>query len=189
MGMPRERKVLVGLGAVAVTGLMVDQLFLQPENAAASPQPAPAETASAGGPVQAVANAVGGRVEAGIREVMTRALGDFAAEGTPEIAFGPDLAWTERLRAAVQEPQAAANENARPAQTVQTGILPGLTATPRLTLVMPTRDGGIAVIDGHRMRVGEVHPDGYRLEGVGVRSVSISMGGSTAMLSLPSPGN
>jgi hypothetical protein len=54
---------------------------------------------------------------------------------------------------------------------------------------MPTRDGGIAVIDGHRMQVGQTHPDGYQLVGVDTRSVTISMGGSTAVLALPSPGN
>ena len=186
MGMPRERKVLVGLGALAVAGLMVDQLFLQPDEAAAGPHASAPEAASAGGPVQAVAAAVGTRVEAGIRDAMTRALGDYAAESTPDMAFGPDPAWNERIRDVLAQPAPADTEAA---PTPSGRILPGLNSTPRLTLVMPTRDGGIAVIDGHRMRVGQTHPDGYRLEAVQDRAATISMGGSTAVLSLPSPGN
>lgn len=188
MGMPRERKVLVGLGTLAVAGLMVDQMFLQPDPAeASSPSPA-AETASAGGPVQAVAAAVGDRVQAGIRDAMTRAMGDFAAgaEVPPDIAFGPDPAWTQRVRELLPE-DTVSEPRAEPAPSGE--LLPGLSVSPRLTLVMPTRDGGIAVIDGHRMKVGQVHPDGYRLESVHDRAATISMGGSTATLRLPSPGN
>lgn len=187
MGMTRERKVLVGLGAVAVAGLMFDKVVLSPAEAAAGTE-AP-QAASAAGPVQAVAAAVTGRVEAGIRDAMLRRLEAHVSESQPDLAFGPSAAWTERLTSALSD---AAGANEAPADQTQAGpeFLPGLARRPTLTLVMPTRDGGgLAVIDGHRVRQGETHPDGYRVEHVGARSVTVTLRGSTATLSLPSPGN
>ncbi len=186
MGMTRERKVLVGLGAVAVAGLMFDKVFLSPAEAAAGPE-AP-QAASAAGPVQAMATAVTSRVEAGIRDAMLRRLEAHVSESQPDLAFGPSAAWTERLTSALS---AGAGVDEAPAQ-VQAGpeFLPGIARRPTLTLVMPTRDGGgLAVIDGQRVRRGETHPDGYRVEHVSARSVTVTLRGSTAVLSLPSPGN
>jgi hypothetical protein len=54
---------------------------------------------------------------------------------------------------------------------------------------MPTRDGGLAVIDGHKLQAGQTHPDGYTLTAVHARSVTVVKDGVTATLSLPSPGN
>lgn len=183
--MPRERQIVLGLGAVAVAGLMFDKVVLGPAESSA----APTEVASADptGPVRSAAAAVGAKVETTVREAMMKALQEHAAESLPQMDFGPDAAWITKPVAAAAS--GAAPVVAQPDPAPRGGVLPGLTGSPKLSLVMPTRDGGIAVIDGHRMQVGQTHPDGYQLVGVDTRSVTISMGGSTAVLSLPSPGN
>jgi hypothetical protein len=190
MGMSRERKVLFGLGAVAVAGLMFDKAFLGPAGASASqgtPDGAPAR-ASAAAPVQAAAGAVASRLEGSVRDAMQRLLDKHTAELMPQMQFGPDPAWTQK----VVPDNTAAEPKADPAPTreaVMTGVLPGLVKTPQLSLVMPTRDGGLAVIDGHKLQAGQTHPDGYTLTAVHARSVTVVKDGVTATLSLPSPGN
>jgi hypothetical protein len=187
MGISRERKVLCGLGAVAAAGLMFDKAFLGPADAAASAG-AP-QQAGLAAPAQAAANAVAARLEGGIRDAMQRMLEKHVSEQMPEMNFGPDPEWTRKMvleaPAAAQTPTPAA----KPAESVMTGVLPGLSKTPSLSLVMPTRDGGLAVIDGHRLQVGQMHPDGYTLTAVHARSVTVAKGGVSATLSLPSPGN
>lgn len=185
MAIPRERKVLVGVGAIAISGLMFDKVFLGPDDAAAStPQAAEAALVS---PVQAVTAAVATRVEGGIRDAMMRAMKDHVQEGTPELAFGLDAIISAQ---AVPEPDSTASQPETPgARSQAQGGFLGLSKQPNLTLVMPTRDGGIAVIDGHRLRVGQTHPDGYRLERVQERVAVLSRDGMTANLVLPTPGN
>ena len=184
MGMPRDRKVMVGLGAVAVAGLMVDKVFLGPADASADTTALAAGSAAPGAP--AAAGIVPARIEAGIREVMLRMLHAEGLETPPSLHFGPDPSWT--VRPTVLAPpvtSAPVSESG----TDRGGILPGLTRTPTLSMIMPARDGGLAVIDGHRLRPGETHPDGYTLVSIQDRAVTISMGGSTASITLRSPGN
>jgi hypothetical protein len=182
MGMPRERRIFVGLGAVAVAGLMFDKVFLAPAGAAA----APAEIAAAGpaGVVESAVAAAGSRLESGLREAIGRALAEHASEALPAMEFGPRAAWTERA-----VPGVIGQPAQTPAAAPAGEFLPGLARVPQLSLVMPTSRGGVAVIDGQRLVVGQTHPDGFVLTGVQERSVTISLGGSTAVLSLPSPGN
>ena len=187
MGMPRERKVLVGLGAVALLGRGLDKAFLSSADAAA-PAAAQAE-AGLGSTTQSAVNAVAGRLQGGLRDAMTRMLEKHVAEAMPQMDFGPDPAWMQRLVAQTPLPDSAEPAPAAP-RSVMTGVLPGLSGRPTLTLVMPTRSGGgVAVIDGHRLSVGQTHPDGYTLEAVHERSVTIAKDGATATLALPSPGN
>lgn len=181
MGMPRDRKVMVGLGAVAVTGLMVDKLFLAPSDASADT----VATAGVAPGTPAAAGVAPARVEAGVREVMLRLFQAENVEAPPQLRFGPDPSWTARSGATAV---LASNPAAEPTG-VSAGILPGLSKAPTLSLIMPTREGGLAVIDGHRLRPGETHPDGFTLVSIQDRSVTITMGGSTALLSLRSPGN
>lgn len=183
--MPRERQIVLGLGAVAVAGLMFDRVVLGPAESTAAP--APMASADSTSPVRAAAAAVGAKVEVRVREAMMRALEDHVAESLPSMEFGPDTSWLTSATASTQAKPAPAREPTK--ATPASGLLPGLSGTPTLSLVMPIRDGGIAVINGHRLSVGQTHPDGYRLVGVDARSVTISKDGASAVLSLPSPGN
>lgn len=187
MGMSRERKVLCGLGAVAAAGLMFDKAFLGPADAAASAGP----TAQAGlaAPVQAAAGAVSARLEGNVRDAMQRMLEKHAADLMPEMKFGPDPLWTQKITPEPQTPAEVQTPAPKAPETVMTGVLPGLARTPALSLVMPTRDGGLAVIDGHKLQVGHRHPDGYTLTAVHARSVTVAKDGVSATLTLPSPGN
>ncbi len=184
MGMSRERKVLCGLAAVAGAGLMFDMAFLAPSGAAAAP--AQADQAAVAAPMQSAAAAAATRLENGVRDAMQRKLVGHAPEAMPHLAFGPDPLWTV---AEVSGPALQAAPAPTPAASVMIGVLPGLNHTPALSLVMPTREGGVAVIDGHRIQVGQTHPDGYTLAAVQARSVTVIKDGISATLSLPSPGN
>ncbi len=187
MGMSRERKVLCGLGAVAAAGLMFDKAFLAPSDASASE--AVIEQAGVAAPVQAVTGAVAARLEGGIRDAMRQMLEKHTADLMPDISFGPDPAWTERILSEPVSGEAVATPTPAVAESTMTGVLPGVAKKPSLSLVMPMRDGGLAVIDGHRLQVGQLHPDGYSLTAVYARSVTITKDGVSATLSLPSPGN
>ena len=179
MGIPRERQVFVGLGVVAVAGLMFDKVVLAPSGASASE---PAALASAT-PAAAIASAAAGKLQSGLRDAIDRAFEAHAHERMPELLFGPDDAWLS----APAGPTAAQPPSALAEEPVASGVLPGLDVRPTLSLVMPTGRGGLAVIDGKRIAVGEIHPDGYRLIAVDDRSVTIGYAGATAVLRLPSP--
>ncbi len=187
MGMSRERKVLCGLGAVAAAGLMFDKAFFAPSDASASA--GTVEQAGVAAPVQAAAGAVAARLEGGVRDAMRQLLEKHAADLMPDISFGPDPAWTQRIMPEPALREAAADPAPAAPESVMVGVLPGVTKKPSLSLVMPMRDGGLAVIDGHRLRVGHTHPDGYELTAVHARSVTIAKDGVSATLTLPSPGN
>lgn len=187
MGMSRERKVLCGLGAVAAAGLMFDKAVIGPSGAAASQ--GAAEQAGVASPVQAIAGAVSNRLEGSVREAMQRMLEKHGADIMPEMNFGPDPVWTQKITPDLPAIAEAMTQAPKVPETVMTGVLPGLARTPSLSLVMPTRDGGLAVIDGHKLQVGHLHPDGYTLTAVHARSVTVTKDGVSATLTLPSPGN
>lgn len=171
--------MIVGLGVVAVAGLMFDKVVLAPSGASAS------ETAAMAGaaPAAAIASAAAGKFQSGLRDAIDRAFQAHAHERMPELIFGPDEAWLS----APARPMAVRPPAALPEEPAASGVLPGLNIRPKLSLVMPTGRGGLAVIDGKRIAVGEVHPDGYRLIAVDDRSVTIGYDGATAVLRLPSP--
>lgn len=180
MGMPRDRKVIVGVLGLAVGGLLIDRFVLGPSDATASDTPM--ATASAGGPVASVVQTAKAKVDASLRETVSKMLESHLTEQAPALGFGPDQSWMQREIA-----KAPAGEPV-PATTAMSGTLPGVESTPTLSLVMPTGSGGIAVIDGVRLQVGQTHPSGFRLIGVEARSVTIERNGAVAVLTLPSPG-
>jgi hypothetical protein len=114
---------------------------------------------------------------------MHRAFEGHVREQMPELLFGPDVSWLEAPKSEVSHAAASATQPL--IEPRSSGVFPGVELNPRLSLVMPTGRGGMAVIDGQNMRVGEVHPDGYTLIAVDERSVTIGLNGVTARLRLP----
>lgn len=178
MGIPRERQVFIGLGVAAVAGLMFDKVVLSPTAAIASEAPATASVA----PAPALASAAAGKLQVGLRDALRRAFEDYAGEQMPGLSFGPDEKWL-----VAPDRPVAPTASTEAVEAPSLSVLPGLNVRPTLTLVMPTSRGGLAVIDGKNMSVGEVHPDGYTLVAVDARSVTIGYNGATAVLNLPTP--
>ncbi|RMH29870.1 MAG: hypothetical protein D6692_03150 [Planctomycetota bacterium] len=170
MGMPRDRIVVVGLLAVASAGLVADRTIFRAEARAAS-EPVAQETTLAAAGVGKVQSAVAGLIRDQFREAFDA---QFAAQAD-QIAFGPAAEWMSRQ--AVEQPAV----DTRSAQTPQPLSEQGL---PSLTIVMPTQSGGIAVIDGVRLTIGQTHPSGFRLVAVGDRSATIVRDGRTIELTM-----
>ena len=171
MGMPRDRIVVVGLLAIAGVGLIADRTVFRAEACAAEPvgtEP-PSLAAAGAGMVQ---TAVAGMIRDQFRAAFKPGLADRAGE----LDFGPAAEWMTRQAPAMPPSPAEGTPLVqRPAQ--EAGL-------PMLTLVMPTRSGGVAVIDGVRLGVGQSHPSGFKLLSVGDRTATILRNGRAVELSM-----
>ena len=163
MELSRERKIFIGIFATALAALGIDRGLLGPSEASAAPsvvaQPAVAPMTQAG--VGAAPTGNIGNTLALFAERL-QGLGD-GFEIDPVLegdAFKVPAAWLE-----VEEP-----ETARAAPKTPEGP-PSL----RLTSVMPTQRGGIAVLEGKTYRQGETIGD-FVLEAVEPRSVVLRRG-------------
>ncbi len=187
MGMSKERRVFVGLFALAISGLAVDRVLLSPSEAAAAIDPA---VQSPVGTVErltgALAAQAGGATGERLQDIIAERIDESVAQQAAMLRFGPSPDWI-----------------AAPDEVPSAGGLIDLTSVPgspgrvptgnaraeshSLTMVMPMSTGGIAVIDGVRLRVGQTHPDGFALIAVGDRTATIERGGNRVVLSMPVP--
>ncbi len=163
MELSRERKIFIGIFGTALAALGIDQGLLGPSEAAAAPvtsetliTSAPAIDATA--PVQAAG--VGRTIS-----MFAQRLQKFG-DGTVDPLSGGDAFSVPAAWLAVED------TGANDAQTPQASVGP---PTFRITSVMPTQNGGIAIIDGQTYRQGESVGD-YVLEKVEPRSVVIRRG-------------
>lgn len=187
MGMSKERKVFVGLFAIAIGGFCLDRMVLAPSAAAAAETPAAASvTSGLAGITDGVSEKVSGTVRAALRDVLSSQIDESFGQQAGSLRFGPAAEWVnavdlptpggDGINLTVTPADAG---SARPAQTGS--------ATPGLTMVMPTSSGGIAMIDGVRLRVGQTHPAGFILVAVGDRTATIERDGERTVLSMPMP--
>lgn len=179
MAIARERQVFIGLLAIAGTGLMLDRAVLGPKSASAGVD-GPDEPAVLAGASETVRAAVGRASAASIAGMFER----FGGQSLEGLNFGPEAAWTERevLDAVIEAQQAPAV-----GATTVVPSDPSLSSF-KLSLVMPTQSGGVAVINGMRMQLGQWHPDGFRLMHVGERSVVLEVDGKSVTVNLPRTG-
>jgi hypothetical protein len=192
MGMTRERKVIVGIFGIALVGLGADRVFFSPSGAAAA-MPTPA-AASAAGPLAGLADSLTSglrdSVQTKLRDTLQAKIESDLAEQAGSIEFGPAAEWLRQPALAAAQPSGI-NLSVTPSPSnavADRGPSPFAgAATPGLTTVMPTAAGGIATIDGVRLRVGQVHPSGFRLLSVGDRTATIERDGETLVLSMPLP--
>lgn len=179
MAIARERQVFIGLMVIAGAGLMVDRALLGPKSAAAgvegSAEPAAMADASA-----AVREVVGRASAATIATMFER----FGSQGLEGLNFGPEAAWTDRevLGAVIDVPTSP-----QVGMTIEPPADPAV-ARFKLSLVMPTQTGGVAVVNGVRMQLGQWHPDGFQLIHVGERSVVLEVDGKSVTVNLPRTG-
>lgn len=165
MELSRERKIFVGLFVTAIGALGVDQVFLSPSGASAGVVSPALTGAVASTPAEAGLAPSTGSVGKTLAEFARKLQGlDDSASLDPALAgdaFAVPVAWLQTPET-VSEPLAA---QASP---------PG---PPRFSLssVMPTKRGGVAVIDGKTYRQGEQIGD-FTLEAVEPRSVVVRRG-------------
>ncbi len=170
MGMPRDRIVVVGLLAVAGAGLVADRTIFRTE-AQAAVEPAPDQGPLAAAGVGKVQTAVAGL----IRDQFKQAFDAEFAGQADKLDFGPAAEWMTRPVA--QQPAVVPGSVRAPVPANPQGL-------PSMTVVMPTQSGGVAVIDGVRLAVGQTHPSGFRLVAVGDRSATIVRDGRTIELAM-----
>jgi len=181
---------MVGIFGIATAGLAVDRFVLGPSSASAA-MPG-TELASAGGPLGELAasatEVLRGSLQQALKDTLQAEIDPGAAQRAGSIDFGPAAAWTANA-ASLSAP--GIDLSVTPAgggAVAPSGPSPFRgTATPGLTMVMPTSNGGIAVIDGVRLRVGQTHPDGFRLVSLGDRTATIEHNGERFVLSMPVP--
>lgn len=183
MAIARERQVFIGLMLVAGTGLMLDRAVLGPRPAEAGIA-AGEEPALLADTTTSLRTAIGKASAASIAGMFER----FGGNSSDGLNFGPDAAWTEREVAEIITADFSASrdeaEAGQPAPTLTDPVL----ARIKLSLVMPTQSGGVAVINGARMQLGQWHPDGFQLIHVGERSVVIEIDGKPTTVNLPRTG-
>ncbi len=148
MKLTKERKVFVGVLVVAVAALLMDQVFFAPASVSAGTVP-PAD-ASAGAAPTVLAEDAGAAPKTGSLAPIARRVRETGVEGhTLSDAFSIPESWGGIAASAgtdgVEEP----------------GIDPARALS--LSAVLPGASG-LAIINGHSVRVGEVVPGtGYRL--------------------------
>jgi len=169
MGLSRERKIFVGLLGVAGLALVVDRGVLQPGEVSAK--------------------------EVSLTDTIATLAASAGTPGTGKTDEGAVLLpamLAERLNLTGMDGGATTNAFALPASWVPTPRGPGpenrgsAPLTLKLSAVMPSRTGGIAIINGATVRVGEeVEHSGYRLARVTEGTAVLEHGDRTLELSLP----
>ncbi|MDH3583143.1 MAG: hypothetical protein OER86_02895 [Phycisphaerae bacterium] len=188
----KERKIYAGLLIVAVVGLGADQLFLQsgatgPGPATAAPISSAALVPTAGTrPVPAAVPAVDlsaiTREDEGALSFRLVALADDRGFRLPAVedAFRPDASWEALIGSEPLVPE-------KPVVEPRALKVQRFVESHRLMAVMRGARGGLAIIDGQPLRVGE-ELDGFVLRSVKADSASFRKGEEEAVLMLQLPG-
>ncbi len=168
MKLTNRQKAAFALLAVAVAALVVDRLYFTPASAAAQSPLARAVASAA--PVVRVPSAVGsmaaptlGLISDQLKSITTPDLSDL-----PD-AFEPSHSWV-----ASQQPTAAAPTDHSAADFV---------ATHKLSAVLESENGGVAIVDGQLLRVGQRLGE-FALTAVGSRWAEFTKNGTSVRLTM-----
>jgi hypothetical protein len=161
-----QQKVAIGLLAVAVGALIVDRLYFTPASAAGQEPvraalPSAVAVARASISNAAVAEAPLGLISDELKSIEPPAIGDI-----PD-AFQPSHSWL-----ASQQPLTAA-----PVDHSSADFL----AAHKLSGVLESTTGGVAIVDGQVLRVGQNLGD-FRLRAVGSRWAEFTKDGNSVRL-------
>ena len=182
MGLTTERKVFLGLVGVAGLALLIDQGFLGPKEASASPELL-AQSSSTTGSVASLPELPAGQPAAKILIDRLKSMGsDENGEG-----FGSSFTLSSLIKQpdAPQQSTANASDVTGLAQSNQAPSTPQANDLPALSAVMPSSTGGGAVLGGKLVRVGEMAPNGYKLLLVHARAVLVEKDGVEYAIEIP----
>jgi len=183
MGLTTERKVFLGLVGVAGLALFIDQGVLGPKAASASSE-LPSESSSALLPIASEPVLPVGKPAAEILIDRLRSFGESDSNQSFDSSFS--------IVSMIQQPIAISESNTIETNlSPTTGISQGYTTVatpsdlPSLSSVMPSTNGGGAVLAGKLVRVGETGPNGYTLVLVHARAVLVEKDGQQYAIEIP----
>ncbi|MGV6814676.1 MAG: hypothetical protein ACWA5W_06660 [Phycisphaerales bacterium] len=179
MGLTTERKIFLGLATVAVAALIIDQGILSPGSASAqSSTPVPVQSV----PVSLNKPTTKATKSSSPSDVLIKRIESAVKKQSSDVSMDSLFAMTQFAR-----PEQAEHDADESDQTEQT--FPVIVATPgdlpELSSVMPSANGGGAVLSGKLLRVGDVSDSGYRLLQVYKRSVLIEKDHQQYVVELP----
>ncbi len=182
MGLSTERKVFVGVLAVAGAALVIDQGLLGPSEAAATSESLPVATDNAS-PETAPA-ATPSKPSVTMAQVLMDRLSGVQGD-TSENSLSTAFSLEELLPSPEDMPGDGSDDPEQPRLALPV-ITPTAPDLPRLSALMPsTKGGGGAVLNGKLVRVGDVGPQGFQLLEVRDRSVVLGREGAVYQLEMP----
>jgi len=182
MGLSTERKVFLGVLAVAGVALVVDQGFLGPSEASATPgvmpEPVEAELAQ---PATQAASAASTTTMAKVLMERLQGMNGEKPEQSLSAAFSLQDLMENPERLVISDDQQDA-----PIRPSLPMIMPTADDLPSLSAVMPSTNGkGGALLNGKLVRVGETSPSGFVLREVRERSVVLWREGRIFTVEMP----
>ncbi|MBO6739278.1 MAG: hypothetical protein JJ916_05420 [Phycisphaerales bacterium] len=182
MGLSTERKVFVGVLAVAGVALVIDRGLLGPSEAAATSEALPVASDIAS--PEAAPAATPTKPSATMAQVLMDRL-----SGVQGDTSGSSLSTAFSLEELLPSPEELLSSGSEEAEQPRLS-LPVITPTapdlPKLSALMPaTNGGGGAVLNGKLVRVGDVGPQGFKLIEVRERSVVLGREGTVYQVEMP----
>ncbi|MDF1808466.1 MAG: hypothetical protein P1U42_02090 [Phycisphaerales bacterium] len=183
MGLTTERKVFLGLVGVAGLALFIDQGFLGPKEASASSE-LPSTSSSAIAPIASEPILPTGKPAA---EILIDRLRSFGVNDKTQ-SFDASFSIASMIEQPIVINESNTIEtNMNPTSGIAQGSTYVATPTdlPSLSSVMPSPNGGGAVLGGKLVRVGETGPNGYTLVLVHARAVLVEKDGVQFAIEIP----
>lgn len=192
MGLTTERKVFLGLACVAGLALVIDQGLLGPSEAGAQPTLVGADMAiDFTEPIQSQ-DLIQSQEVVTISAVLMDRLDGIVSESPSDTTspLGSVFSLTQLVKPVPAEP--VSNDQIQILRTIDQSpessfplIAAKPTDLPILTALMPTKNGGGAVLNGKLLRSGEIDDTGYRLVLVHARSVIVERDGNEYVIEIP----
>ena len=179
MGLTTERKIFLGLATVAVAALIIDQGVLSPGAASAqSSNPIPEQSVA----IPLIQSTPKAAKSSSPSDLLIKRIESVVKKQSSDVSMDSLFAMTQ-----FASPEQSQNDSDGSDQTEQAFpvIVAAPTDLPTLSSVMPSTNGGGAVLSGKLLRIGDVSDSGYRLIQVYKRSVLIEKDHQQYVVELP----
>jgi len=184
MGLTTERKVYVGLVAIAGLILIIDQGFLGPKQASADQVPIPASTSDDAGVVNITpTHAEKSSAAILIDRLRSKGSSNMSASLGSSFSLAKLIKPHKSTSASTNQGEAVGQESY--SSDALPMFAPKASDLPVLSSVMPSKTGGGAVLGGKLVRIGQLAPNGYRLVLVHARSVLVERDGVQYAIEIP----
>ncbi len=183
MGLTTERKIFLGLVAIAGIALVMDQGFLGPSEATAESASLTLEA------IEDMPTPIESQAVKPVAAILIDRLGSKVSSNS-DGAFGSVFSFNKLIT--LSSTESAGNidgqdSDSQSDESQEAFLISAPTATdlPALSSVMPAKNGGGAVLEGKLVRVGEKGPNGYRLILVDARAVLVERDGVQYAIEIP----
>lgn len=183
MGLTTERKIFLGLVGIAGIALVIDQGFLGPSEAAAESASLTLEA------IEEMPTEIESQAAKPVAAILIDRLGSKVSSNS-DGAFGSVFSLNKLIKPAAANSTGSIDGQVTGSQNDESQeafliIAPTATDLPSLSSVMPSKNGGGAVLEGKLVRVGELGPNGYRLLFVKARAVLVERDGVQYAIEIP----